>query len=735
MAAALSTLDLLDTFDSIHGSSAGAIVGAYLVSRQLCTDIYTDIMPAAGSKFASKTRGMVTFGVDWIADLVQRKLLVSSTEVAQQDEGPADDVEDEDKNTTSLYCEDDDISSVELAMGRITGNQSNSPSLSRRVRRWSDDHYDGVVFESINYLLSNTFSRARSSVSKPLTFGVQRFGRAIRPALSAFDFAASMRQYLRRRPGMNLTYVLDGVMDETHGLRPFDLEAFKSNDQKQPLYIVASTVSNGGKGEMETVAFNSKDGDFFGEEHYAESTTNGEKVSWYKRIWKIVKLVPLSLFSAARRAFSTNDVTDFSQTMKDTVEAESLPAGTSAMYGFSNRHDIQKLSRPQEAKVYEPTGYMNDDGKRGLFPCLEASMLVPGAAGPPLQLIRSKNRKFVEQRSRFPIFRPRQELARRKEVNSHLCYDAFVYEPIPYRSAVEKANATHVLALRSRPDGCVVETKQHMYERVVGPIYFRKHGMNQVAKLFSTGGSQYRYVEDVLTLNEGLAHGIALGRNGTSGSDEKYLRGVRIPPTQLFFGSDVADSVADIDSWKRAHLLPLSVPFGTPELPTLSQDKGEVINAVRNGYAAAFDILAPVAGLPFDSRSIPGIKVARVLFPDGDDDVTVLNKPVKIKPSYIGDDNEERKRRSFAAWITAKREAKRKAKDEITSHPDGLLAQTIQRKTSLFHETDQYVRDSSDTLEYIETEALLAALPGFRGGRLDHIKLDLLAKEDRKRKL
>ena len=41
-------------------------------------------------------------------------------------------------------------------------------------------------------------------------------------------------------------------MDQTHGLRPFDLDAFKSNDKRQPLFIVASTVSNGGKGEMET---------------------------------------------------------------------------------------------------------------------------------------------------------------------------------------------------------------------------------------------------------------------------------------------------------------------------------------------------------------------------------------------------------------------------------------------------------------------------------------------------
>jgi hypothetical protein len=31
-------------------------------------------------------------------------------------------------------------------------------------------------------------------------------------------------------------------------------------------------------------------------------------------------------------------------------------------------------------------------------------------------------------------------------------FDAFCYEPIPYRSAV-KDGATHVLALRSRPEG------------------------------------------------------------------------------------------------------------------------------------------------------------------------------------------------------------------------------------------------------------------------------------------
>lgn len=291
-------------------------------------------------------------------------------------------------------------------------------------------------------------------------------------------------------------------MDETHGLRPFDMNAFRANDKRQPLYVVASTVNRGGKGDMETVAFNSKDGDFFGsnfQENSADATLDTERQSWYKRLWILFKFVPYSIFKTVGKAFfDTGKERNvlFEKSLKDKLEAEFLPPGSKAMMGFASRHKIRELRRPQEEKVYEPTGPINGEGKDGIYSCLEASMNVPGAAGPPTHLIRSLNRKFIEPRSRFAIFRSRIELNRRKESNSHLCFDAFCYDPIPYRSAVEVANATHVLALRSRPDGCVVETRQHMYERAVGPIYFRKHGMNQVAKLFSSGGSQYRYIED-----------------------------------------------------------------------------------------------------------------------------------------------------------------------------------------------------------------------------------------------
>ena len=203
MAAALSTLDLLDAFDSVHGSSAGAIIGAYIVSRQLSVDIYTDIMPAAGSRFASKRRGMINFGADYLSDLIHRKYFDEESEsedpaadgICIADDESLEDIKGE--NATSWWCEDDDLSSVELAMmGEGVSSSTRTP-----IKVSSS----GLLFESANYLFSNTISLAKKTVSKPLSFTAKRFGRALGPALTALDFATSMRQYLRKRPGMNLT--------------------------------------------------------------------------------------------------------------------------------------------------------------------------------------------------------------------------------------------------------------------------------------------------------------------------------------------------------------------------------------------------------------------------------------------------------------------------------------------------------------------------------------------------
>ncbi len=75
------------------------------------------------------------------------------------------------------------------------------------------------------------------------------------------------------------------------------------------------------------------------------------------------------------------------------------------------------------------------DSFEGLLTCLKSSMCVPGVAGPPVRLNVTCS----------------QTLQEREEVLA----DALIFEPIPFRSAVEDG-CTHVVTLRTRPDGAEV---------------------------------------------------------------------------------------------------------------------------------------------------------------------------------------------------------------------------------------------------------------------------------------
>ena len=62
--AALNFLGLNDCFDSVYGSSAGSMIGAYFISRQFSgVSIYHDILPAAGSQFISKIMLLKSIGM------------------------------------------------------------------------------------------------------------------------------------------------------------------------------------------------------------------------------------------------------------------------------------------------------------------------------------------------------------------------------------------------------------------------------------------------------------------------------------------------------------------------------------------------------------------------------------------------------------------------------------------------------------------------------------------------
>lgn len=157
MVAAIASLGLADTIDRVYGSSAGSVVGAYLISRQVCMDVYVDILPASKELFVCKRRMI--------------KSLASSL--------------------------------VDVLVG----------SLRKESAKDSNDNENSV------------------------------------------DSSASSA---RLNPGMNISFVLDGIMGRDHGIRPLDLETFWRNDARQPLRVVSSTVDPT-TGRLRSRCFGTKD--------------------------------------------------------------------------------------------------------------------------------------------------------------------------------------------------------------------------------------------------------------------------------------------------------------------------------------------------------------------------------------------------------------------------------------------------------------------------------------------
>ncbi len=465
MAAAIASLGLTDTIDKVYGSSAGSVVGSYMISRQMCVDVYVDILPAAKKLFVCKRR-IVSGLVKSLADMFRSTL-------------------------------------------RLNNDKDGS---------------------------------------------------------------------LQQSPGMNISFVLDSIMGQDHGIRPLDLEKFEQNNAHQQLRIVASSVNE--QGQLNT------------------------------------------------RCFGTDD-----------------------FYG-------DKIAQ-------------RDDGSRGgLFACLEASMTVPAATGPPVALTWTSARNSTSN-SCLPFF------------------DAFCFEPIPYRSAVEEG-ATHVLALTSRPLGFQPKSKPGLYESTLAPLYFYSHGLKKVAEFFENGGQQYLYAEDILTLKE---------------AKQSITEPVLVPPPKIVYGlgqahqKEIQNEMKQRSlTWKKAHLMPVQVPPETSELGTLEQDKDAVLQAVRGGYSAAFDLLAPIVGLKL--KDISGAEAAKLVFPDlglDQNDRLDLNIDEILLQTTVHVPGDSILNNDLAS-------------DDTMSNEVAVIG-------SLNHEYSH--RDM------IPSHTLLSALPGFQGGRLHHLSKGL----------
>ena len=230
--------------------------------------------------------------------------------------------------------------------------------------------------------------------------------------------------------------------------------------------------------------------------------------------------------------------------------------------------------------------------------CMRASMLLPGLCGPvvPLPLdaragfgpdaAKAAAEKAAEAASKATdeehaaaAWRDAMAAAKPSGAAGPLgappepYADAMLYEPIPYRAALAEG-ATHVLVLRTRPDGVNVVKKQSAFEKLVGHRFFkRKMRLPHVADHMMEQKHRQIYAEDILTLNEGLS---------------------TPPPAE-----------------GAPQLLPIALQPGErgPEVSNLQTACAPLYHAVRCGFARAYDVLAP-AGAP------DGWDVATEIFDD-----------------------------------------------------------------------------------------------------------------------
>lgn len=199
--------------------------------------------------------------------------------------------------------------------------------------------------------------------------------------------------------------------------------------------------------------------------------------------------------------------------------------------------------------------------------CMHASCLLPGIAGP----VMNRNKHFGKNGDEKKMV-----LGNKLDPDQYEAMaDALLYQPMPYHSATENG-ATHVVVLRTRPDGTDVTGKSSFFERLIFRRFFlRKNNLDNIFRHTRQHLHKKKYAESVLELNH-----------------------------EAWNERDYMDT-------SQPHLLTIAVPPGSPEVPRLETGREAIFEGVRRGFARAYDAL-----VEDPNERGRGVIVATQYFPD-----------------------------------------------------------------------------------------------------------------------
>ena len=206
----------------------------------------------------------------------------------------------------------------------------------------------------------------------------------------------------------------------------------------------------------------------------------------------------------------------------------------------------------------------NFENRQELANCMHSSCLLPGIAGPLMNLDISAGgggKLKLGNKMNDPNLEP---LA-----------DALIFEPLPYKTAIENG-ATHVIVLRTRPDGTDVAGKSSIFERlIVRRFFLRKNKLPNIYKYMRKHLHKRIYSEQVIALNE------------------------------------AAHDFRDYKDTSSAHMMAIAAPPGSPEVTKLETAREAIFDGVRRGFARAYDAL-----VEDPKERGRGMIVAKEYFPD-----------------------------------------------------------------------------------------------------------------------
>ena len=222
-----------------------------------------------------------------------------------------------------------------------------------------------------------------------------------------------------------------------------------------------------------------------------------------------------------------------------------------------------------------------------LTDCMHASCLLPGIAGPLMNIHKSVLRQSQDGKSQssssssssssLPPGVPKMILGNNlDDPDYEPLADALLYEPLPYRTAIAQDGATHCIVIRSRPDGVDVTGKGGIFEKLIAHrIFKRKNRLPHMYDRLKQHLHKKLYAEDVIRLNQ-----------------EAY-------------------SERDYRDLSQPHLLAIAGSPGMPEVTRLEVGREAIFQGIRHGFARAYDCLVEDPNLRGQ-----GAQVAARFFPD-----------------------------------------------------------------------------------------------------------------------